>query len=174
MTYKTLTTTNAGTTGSARIRIRTDLGCTIHFVLSDKKSTGEEKRVCDFTCYDEYMSNKYGIQYKIVISKFQIQQESEDSWGVEHIEIEDVKKGETMETWVDDRRRWRYRSYYSLDGKNKSFWMDGRDTGNYDDLLKCTNGKWCDLHKIGKDKCQSCNHFNLLVLTVKFARIVFL
>ena len=160
MTYKTLTTTNTSTTGSARIRIRTDFGCTIYFVLSDKKNSGEEKRVCDFTCYDEKMSYQYGIPYKIYISKIQIQQTSEDSWGVEHIEIVDVKKGETMETWVDDRRRWKYRSYYSLDGQSKSFWVDGKDTGNYDNLLKCTNGKWCDLHKICKDKCQSCNHFN--------------
>ena len=111
MTYKTLTTTNAGSTGTARIRIRTDTGCTIYFDLSDKKSPGEEKKVCDFTCHDEIMD--------IVILKIQIQQMSEDSWGVEHIEIEDVEKGRTRS------RRWRYRSYYSLDGKMKSFSTTG-------------------------------------------------
>ena len=134
MTYKTLETTNAGTTGTARIRIRTDTGCTIFFDLSDIKSPGEEKRVCDFTCHD-------------VILKIQIQQVSEDSWGVEHIEIEDV------EPWSPRSWRWRHRSYYALDGKIKSLWVDGKENGdNHDDLLQCTKGKWCDLHKIGKDK----------------------
>ena len=104
--------------------ITTGSGCVMNFVLSGKKAKGEEKTLCDKTCHDTNLENAI----------IKILQKSWDGWGVEHIEIKSSSGS---------------RAPFSLDGKVKQFWVDGNTNGKYDGLLKCTNGKWCDLKKIG-------------------------
>ena len=129
LTYKTRTTPYAGTLGTAKVVV-TDLGdphCTMSFVLGGRKSKGGEKTICDKSCPAASLENAI----------VKIQQKSWDGWGIEEIVIKNA-----LENLGD-------RAPYSLDGKVKQFWVDGNLNGNYDGLLKCSHGKWCDLKKIG-------------------------
>ena len=125
MTYRTSSSNNAYSSGTSKVSISFDSNCTTNFLLYGKKYKGKEKIVCDISCPDGKLDN--GV--------VKIQQSSKDGWGIEKLEIKDI---------------FGTRYLYSLDEKSKMFWVDGDENGNYEGLPKCTNGKMCDLFKIGK------------------------